>query len=138
MLCLLESSQGGQLQEAALQLDFQSALLPHVALDVSEPQPCLYAMTARGFLHAVSLSGGPPQPSAPGQRVGLSRLAAVSPESSITSTDLSAGVHAQAAGLLLIRSRGSPVHSAHQRTWCSDDPDDHRLLQAGMSVCYCP
>ena len=97
MLRLLEFSQGGHLQEAALQLVFPSALLPHVALDLSGSQPCLYAMTARGFLHAVSL---PPQSSAPGQRAGLSRLAPVSPDSSITSTDLSTGVHASGSWIV--------------------------------------
>lgn len=97
VLRLLEVSQGGQPQEAALQLVFPSAVLPHVALDISGPEPCLYAMTARGFLHAVILPGGPPRSSSPGQRAGLSGLASVSPDSSITCADLSAGVHAQAA-----------------------------------------
>ena len=97
VLSLLEFREAGQLQEAALQLAFPSRLLPHVALDISGPQPRLYAITARGILHAISLPGMQPPASASralaahGQQQGGSQLAGVSADSSITSIDLSSG-----------------------------------------------
>lgn len=94
MLRLLEVSQGEQLQGAALHIAFQSPVLPHVALDVSGLQPCIYALTARGFLHCIGLPGAPAPSSssraAPGQQASLSQLASVR-QDGIVSVDLTAG-----------------------------------------------
>ena len=93
MLRLLEHSQGGQRQDTALQLAFQSPVLPHVALDVTGLQPCVYALTARGFLHCISLPARPVPSSsraAPGQQASVSQLASVQQDSIVT-VDLTAG-----------------------------------------------
>ena len=98
MLRLREFSGAGELQGAALHLAFPSALLPHAALDASGQAIRVYALTARGFLHCISLPAAPPAPPpsrgpavAAGQQALLSRLAGVSADTAMTVVSLSAG-----------------------------------------------
>ena len=112
VLRLLDFSQGKQLQEGALQLAFHSPLLPHVALDVAGPQPCIYALTARGFLHCISLSRGPAPSSSragPGQQASVSQLSSIQ-QDSIVSVDLTAGALSPYAVVLYSCLLQSSIH----------------------------
>lgn len=108
MLRLREFSAAGKLQGAALHLAFPSALLPAVALDASGQATRVYALTARGFLHCLSLPAAPPAgppsrgPPAAGQGApATSRLAGVTADDAMTAVSLSAG------------ARGALKHTAH-------------------------
>lgn len=90
MLSLLEFSDTEPVRNGDMQLAFPSALSPHVALDVSGPQPLVYVMTARGILHAITLPGRQD-----GQRLGGPQNSILSnmptDGSAIASADLSNG-----------------------------------------------
>lgn len=79
VLKLKAHSHGGSPGQA-LHLAFPSALQPHIALDTTGNEPELYAVTGRGYLHAISLAGF----QQPGQQMSLANAVTAS---------ISAGVH---------------------------------------------
>lgn len=88
MLNLLGYSSDEPVRESALRLAFSSALSPHVALNVSGPEPSVYAVTASGHVHAIALPG----PQDPGDADFTSILTSMpSDGSAISSTDISSG-----------------------------------------------
>ncbi len=86
MLNLLGYSSDEPVRESALRLAFSSALSPHVAVDVSGPEPSVYAITASGHVHTIALPG--PQGDA---NLTLHLTSMPSDGSATSSTDLSSG-----------------------------------------------
>lgn len=88
MLNLLGFSSDEPVRESALRLEFSSALRPQVAVDVSGPEPSVYAVTANGLVHAIALPGPQDRGDADCASI-LSNMP--SDDSAISSTDLSSG-----------------------------------------------
>ncbi len=93
VLSLLEFSNTEPVRDGALQLIFPSALSPHVAVDVSGSQPRVYAVTARGFLHAISLPGLQEHGQQQGDRHRSILARVPSDGSAFAGADLSQGEH---------------------------------------------